>query len=65
MLMMVIYWAEAYITVKNTEALVVCTKEIGLEVNANKTKYKTMSRDQNAGQSNNIKMIIVPLKFCS
>jgi hypothetical protein len=37
-------------TVKgNTEALVVATKEIGLEVNADKTKYLVMARDQNAG----------------
>jgi hypothetical protein len=35
---------------KNTEALLVCSKEIGLEVNADKTKYVVMSRDQNAGQ---------------
>ena len=34
---------------KNAEALVAATKEIGLEVNAHKTKYMTMSRDQNAG----------------
>ena len=33
----------------NTEALVVATKEIGLEVNADKTKYMVMSGDQNAG----------------
>jgi hypothetical protein len=32
------------------------SKEIGLEVNADKTKFMVMSRDQNAGQSNNIKM---------
>ena len=37
-------------TVKeNAEALVVATKEIGLEVNADKTKYTIMSRDQNTG----------------
>ena len=34
----------------NAEALVVATKEIGLEVNADKTKYMIMSRDQNAGR---------------
>ena len=35
-------------TVKeNAEALVVAGKEIGLEVNADKTKYMVMSRDQN------------------
>jgi ribosomal protein S1 len=41
---------------KNTEALVVASKEIGLEVNAEKTKYMVMSRDQNAGQNHNIKI---------
>jgi hypothetical protein len=33
----------------------VASKEIGLEVNADKTKYMIMSRDQNAGQIHNIK----------
>jgi hypothetical protein len=39
---------------KNTEALVIASKETGLEVNAEKTKYMVMSRDQNAGQNENI-----------
>jgi hypothetical protein len=30
---------------KNTEALLIASKEIGLEVNAEKTKYMVMSRD--------------------
>jgi hypothetical protein len=30
---------------KNTEALVVASKEAGLEVNADNTKYMVMSRD--------------------
>jgi len=34
---------------KNAEVLVAATKENGLEVNAHKTKYMTVSRDQNAG----------------
>jgi len=39
-------------TVKeNAEALVVASKEIGLEVNADKTKYLVMLRDQNVGKS--------------
>jgi hypothetical protein len=41
---------------KNTEALVVASKEIGLEVNAEKTKYMVMSRNQNAGQNHNMKL---------
>ena len=32
------------------------SKEIGLEVNANKTKYTVMSRNQNAGQSHSMKI---------
>jgi hypothetical protein len=37
-------------TVKeNAEGLVVANKEIGLEVNADKTKFMVISGDQNAG----------------
>ena len=32
----------------NAESLVVASKEIGLEVNADRTKYMVMSQDQNA-----------------
>ena len=39
---------------ENAEALVVATKEIGLEVNADKTKCMIMSRDQNAGRSHSM-----------
>jgi hypothetical protein len=35
---------------------VVATEEIGLEVNADKTKYMVMSRDQNAGRNNCVKI---------
>jgi hypothetical protein len=41
---------------KNIEALIAAAKEIGLEVNANKTKYIVMSRDQNAGRNHNIRI---------
>jgi hypothetical protein len=41
---------------ENVEALVVAGKETGLEVNADKTKYMVMSRDQNAGRSKNRKI---------
>jgi hypothetical protein len=38
-------------TVKeNAGALVIATKKIGLEQNANKTKYMVMSQDRNAGR---------------
>ena len=40
---------------KNTDALVVASKENGREVNADKTKYMVMSRDQNIGRSQSIK----------
>jgi len=50
-------------TVKeNAEALVAATKETGLVVNADKTKYMVMSRDQNAGRSHSMKTDIVPLE---
>ena len=47
---------------KNTEALVIVSKETGLDVNADKTKYMVMSREQNAGRSYNKRLIIVSLK---
>ena len=40
---------------KNKVALVIASKEIGLEVNADKTKYMVMSRDQIAEGSHDIK----------
>ena len=36
--------------------LVVASKEIGLEVKADKTKYVVMSGDQNAGRSHSMKI---------
>jgi hypothetical protein len=41
---------------KNAEALLDASKEIGLEVNFEKTKYMFMSRHQTAGQSNYIRI---------
>ena len=40
---------------KNTDVLVVASREIGPEANASKSKYLVMSRDQNAVRSRNIK----------
>ena len=36
---------------KNTDTLVVASKETGLELNTDKTLYMVMSQDQNAGRS--------------
>jgi len=41
---------------RNTEALVAASKEICLELNADKTKYIAMSQDQNARQNHNVRM---------
>ena len=46
----------AHTVKENAETLVGATKEIGLEVNADKTKYMIMSRDQNAGRSYSMKI---------
>jgi ribosomal protein S2 len=43
-------------TEKNTENLIDDSKEVGLEVNAEKTKYMLLSRHQNAGQNHDIKI---------
>ena len=42
-------------TKKNTETFLIGCKEIGLQVNANKTKYMVTSRDHNVGRSHDIK----------
>jgi len=56
MLMMLIYWAEACILWRTTQNLLIASKEIGLEVIADKTKYMVMFRDQDAGRSANMKI---------
>ena len=45
-----------YYYISDAEALVAATKEIALEVNAHKTKYMTVFRDQNAGRIYSMKM---------
>ncbi|PNF23216.1 hypothetical protein B7P43_G02735 [Cryptotermes secundus] len=41
---------------KNTQTLIDASKEVGLEVNTEKTKYMLLSRHQNAGQNHDIKI---------
>jgi len=41
---------------ENAEGLVAATREIGLEVSADKTKYMVMSRDQNAGRIHSVRI---------
>jgi hypothetical protein len=36
---------------ENTQTLIDTNKEVGLEVNTEKTKYMSLSRHQNAGQN--------------
>jgi len=41
---------------ENAEASVAATREIGLEVSTDKTKYMVVSRDQNAGRIQNVRI---------
>ena len=41
---------------ENAEALIAVTREIGLEVSADKTKYMVVSRDQNAGRNHSVRI---------
>ena len=41
---------------ENAEVLVAATREIGLEVSADKTKYMVMSQDQNAGRIKSVRI---------
>jgi hypothetical protein len=47
---------------KNKESLIYASKEVGLQVNAEKTKYMFLSRHQDAGQNHDIKMLTDRLK---
>jgi hypothetical protein len=39
---------------RNSETLIEASKEIGLEVNTEKTKYMLLSHHQNAGQNHDV-----------
>jgi hypothetical protein len=42
---------------ENTETLLGARWDVGLEINARKTKYMTMSRHHNSGQNQNIRIL--------
>jgi hypothetical protein len=48
---------------KNTGTLTDVSKEVGLEVNAEQTRYLLLSHHQNAGQKHDIKIATDPLKM--
>ena len=56
-ILMILYigWKRAY-NKEEHRNMVAASKEIKLEVNADKIKYMVMPRDQNAGRSHNIKI---------
>ena len=57
MLMMFIYWGGKHTYSKEKfRRSSSATKEIGLEVNADETKYMVMSREQTAGLSHTLKI---------
>jgi UDP-N-acetylglucosamine 2-epimerase len=48
---------------KNTETLIDASKEVGLEINVEKTKYVLLSRHRNVGQNRNIKIAYTRKSF--
>jgi hypothetical protein len=55
-------WVKTYAIKKNTKALLDSSKEVGIELNAEKTEYMSMYSHQNTVQSLNIK--IANKSFC-
>jgi hypothetical protein len=47
---------------KNTEALLIPSKEIGIDVTTEKIKYMFMSWNRNAGQNHNLKASNIPFE---
>jgi hypothetical protein len=50
---------------KNTETLIDASKEVGLEINVERTKYMLLSRHQNAGQNRDIEIANISFKNVS
>jgi hypothetical protein len=55
--MMIIFWEKTDTTHKNSEALLDASKEVGLEVNPEKTKYMLMSHCKKEGHKHSIKIV--------
>jgi hypothetical protein len=53
---MLMMWIYIDIINKNTQTLIDASKEVGLEVNVEKTKYMLVYRDQNPGQNRETKI---------
>jgi hypothetical protein len=49
---------------RNTETLINVSKEVGLEVNTEKSTFMLLSRHQTAGQNHNIKITNRPFENC-
>jgi hypothetical protein len=49
---------------KNTETLIDASKEVGLEINVDKTKYMLLTRHQNVGQNRDKNSKKDHLKMC-
>jgi hypothetical protein len=49
---------------KNAEILIDASKEVGLEMRVEKSKYMLLSGHQNAGQNRDIKIAKRSLKIC-
>jgi hypothetical protein len=43
---------------ENTETILEASRDVGLEINAQKTKYMIMSRHENSGQKHNIRIAL-------
>jgi hypothetical protein len=54
-----------YTIKKNTETLIDASKEVGLEIKVEKTKYMLLSRHQNVGQNSNIKIANISFENAS
>jgi hypothetical protein len=53
-LTMLICWETVWIPLKeNTETLLEASRDVGIEINAEKTKYMIMSRHPNSGRNQN------------